>query len=334
MFKQRRLYAALAAGTVVMGATAAAAVVSAGPATAAASSKGTLLMEIPLRTNPSNALMAGGFLTECRELGYKCVAVGTIAVDVPGSNALASAALARGGVKGFADYGFDPETYPFITQVSQQYHLPIVSWHVPIPEGTVKGLTAITNGNPNVGAAEAADGMGAKLGGKGKVAITELSFNTTENSMAKDFTTEMNKKYPNIKVLAPQLEGSDPVAAVTKAVNILEANPGITAAFSTTGGGCNTWTGAESQANVKLTIICMDYVPENLALVESGKVFGVVAQPLFQEGAKAAQILSAAINHQHVSYYNPLPEGLATKANVGQYQKYIDEAIKSGVTGL
>jgi ribose transport system substrate-binding protein len=184
------------AGTPTTGSTQAAA--------QAAGSKGTLLMEIPLRTNPSNALMAGGFLTECKALGYNCEAVGTIAVDVPGSNALAAAALARGGVKGFADYGFDPETYPYMTQVSQQYKIPIVSWHVPIPQGTVTGLTAITDGNPVVGATEAADAMGAKLGGKGTVAITELSFNSTENDMAQNFKTEMNKKYPNITVLAPQ----------------------------------------------------------------------------------------------------------------------------------
>jgi ribose transport system substrate-binding protein len=302
--------------------------------TAAASSKGTLLMEIPLRTNPSTALMAGGFLTECKALGYNCEAVGTIAVDVPGSNALAAAALARGGVVGFADYGFDPETYPYITQVSGQYKLPIVSWHVPIPQGTVKGLTAITDGNPVVGATEAADAMGAKLGGKGTVAITELSFNSTENDMAQNFKTEMTKKFPGITVLAPQLEGSDPTAAVSKAVSILQASPGITAAFSTTGGGCTTWTGAQAQANKKLTIVCMDYTPQNLAMVKSGSVFGLVAQPLFQEGERAAEILNEAITHKSVSYYNPLPEGMATLSNINQYEQYITEAVQAGVQGI
>lgn len=329
----RRVRLAVGAAALFAGTTAFVGVGTAATATAS-SSKGTLLMEIPLRTNPSNALMAGGFLTECRKLGYNCEAVGTIAVDVPGSNALAAAALARGQVRGFADYGFDPETYPYITQVSQQYHIPIVSWHVPIPPGTVKGLTAVTYGIPQVGASEAAKGLGKALGGKGTVAITELSFNTTENSMAANFESSMHKDYPKIKVLAPQLEGADPTAAVTKAVNILEANSGITAAFSTTGGGCNTWTGAEAQANVTLKIICMDYVPQNLALVESGKVYGVVAQPLFQEGAEAADLLNDVILGKHVKYENILPEGLATKANVGQYQTYINQAIKSGVAGL
>ena len=94
------------------------------------------------------------------------------------------------------------------------------------------------------------------------------------------------KEVPERQGVGTQLEGPDPVAAVTKAVNILEAKPGVTAAFSTTGGGCNTWTGAEAQANVHLAVIYMDYVPENLALVQSGTVFGLVTLPLFQEGRK------------------------------------------------
>jgi ribose transport system substrate-binding protein len=290
------------------------------------SSKGTLLMEIPLRTNPSNELMAGGFLTECRKLGYTCEAVGTVAVDIPGSNALASAALAKGGVKGFADYGFDPATYPFMTQVSQQYSVPITSWHVPIPQGTVQGLTAIANGDPTSYGKAAADAMGQQMGGSGTIAISELSYNTTENTVAKSFSGEIKSAYPNITVIAPQLEGADAPTAVTKAVAILQAHPGVTAAFSTTGGGCQTWTGAQSQANKKLTIMCMDYTQQNLDMINSGQVFAVVAQPLFAEGAKMADLLDAAINHTSVSYYNPLDTAIVTKDNVSTYTDYIKQA--------
>lgn len=293
---------------------------------AGSSSKGTLLMEIPLRTNPSNELMAGGFLTECRKLGYECEAVGTVAVDIPGSNALASAALAKGGVKGFADYGFDPATYPFMTQVSQQYKVPITSWHVPITQGTVQGLTAIANGDPTSYGKAAADAMGQQLGGTGTIAITELSYNTTENTVAKSFSDEIKSAFPNITVMAPQLEGADAPSAVTKAVAILQAHPDVTAAFSTTGGGCQTWTGAQSQTNKKLTIMCMDYTQQNLDMINSGQVFAVVAQPLFAEGEKMADLLDAAINHASVSYYNPLDTAIVTKANVSTFTAYISQA--------
>lgn len=300
---------------------------SAAPGGASASTdKGTLLMEIPLRTNPSNQLMAGGFLTQCKKLGYTCEAVGTVAVDIPGSNALASAALAKGGVKGFADYGFDPATYPFMTQVSQQYKIPITSWHVPIPPKTVQGLTAIANGDPSTYGKQAADTLGDQIGGKGTVALTQLSFNSTENAVAKSFSQEMAAKFPGIKLLSPQLEGADAPAAVSKAVAILQAHPDVTAAMSTTGGGCQTWTGAQKQADTKLKIMCMDYVKQNLDLINSGEVLGVVAQPLFAEGAKMADLLDAAIRKQSVSYLNPLPTEIVTKANVSKFEDYITTA--------
>lgn len=299
------------------------------------SHKGTLLMEIELRSNPSDALMAGGFTVECRKLGYKCEVVGSLnALDVPSSNALATAALAAGGVVGFGCYGFEPEAYPFMKQVSGQYHIPIVSWHIPIPQGTATGLTATTLGNPAVGASLAAKAMGKKLGGKGTVAITQASFNTIENAVAKTFTATMKRDYPGITVLAPQVEGTDPGAAVSKATSILVGNQNITGAFSTTGGGATTWSGAAAATGKKITIIGTDYVPQNLALLKSGKVFALMAQPLFQEGEKAAEILNAAVNHKHVSYYNPLPEGLVTAANIGLYEGYINSAIKAGVPGL
>jgi ribose transport system substrate-binding protein len=78
----------------------------------------------------------------------------------------------------------------------------------------------------------------------------------------------------------------------------------------------------------------MDYTPQNLAMVKSGEVFGLVAQPLFQEGERAAEVLNEAITHQTVTYYNPLPEGMATLTNISQYEQYINEAVKAGVQGI
>jgi ribose transport system substrate-binding protein len=292
-------------------------------------------MEIELRSNPSDALMAGGFSVECKKLGYTCEVVGALnTLDVPSSNALATAALSAGGVVAFGDYGFEPEAYPFMKQVSSQYHLPIVSWHIPIKKGAAPGLTATTLGNPAVGASLAAKAMGKKLGGKGTVAVTQASFNTIEDAVAKSFTSTMHKDYPKVTVLAPQVEGTDPASAVSKATSILSGNSQITGAFSTTGGGATTWSSAAAATNRKITIIGTDYVPQNLALLKAGKVFALMAQPLFQEGEKTAELLAQAAQHKKISYYNPLPEGLVTSANIGQYEGYISAAIKAGVPGL
>jgi ribose transport system substrate-binding protein len=323
------LFVALACATLAAGCGSGKASSSANTST----DKGVLLWEQPLRSHPVHKIMQGGFLSECKKLGYTCQIVGTEAVDVPGSNALAQAALAKGNVKGFADYAFDPSTYPFIGQVSQQYKLPVVSWHIPIAQGAAPGLTAIANTDPAAYAKKAADAIGDKLGGAGTVTVTEGSFNTTENLVAKTFTDEMAAKYPNVKVLAPQEEGFDAPKAIAKAVAILQAHPEANAAFSTTGGGPVTWAGAQKQAGRKLTIIGMDYVRQNLDLVKSGEVFAVVAQPLWDEGAKMADLLDAAIKKQTVSYENPLPADIVTADKAQQYYSYLDQADAAAAAG-
>ena len=63
----------------------------------------------------------------------------------------------------------------------------------------------------------AAEAMGAKLDGKGTVAVTVGSFNQTENLVAETFKATMAEKYPDIKVLDPQEEGFDQAQAIAKA---------------------------------------------------------------------------------------------------------------------
>ncbi len=103
------------------------------------------------------------------------------------------------------------------------------------------GLTAVVGADVVQYAKAAAEAMGAKLGGKGTVAVTVGSFNQTENLVAETFKATMAEKYPDIKVLDPQEEGFDAAQAIAKAVAIIQGNPDITGAFSTTGNGPTTW---------------------------------------------------------------------------------------------
>ena len=282
----------------------------------------------PLRNHPVHRIMQAGFLAECKKLGAHCEIVGNPSAtqwDVPSSLSLAAAAMAREHFNAVGVYAGDPALYPFIKKLNKQ-HLPVVSWHFPLKKGTVPGLTAITGCKPDVYARQVAIVMGKEMGGKGTVALTQGGFNPTENLVSKTFTATMKAKYPNIKVLKPQLEDFEPSKAIAKAVGILQANPDVTAAFSTTGNGPETWSGAERQAGKKLTIISMDYVRQNLDLVKSGAVYAIVAQPLFQEGAKTADLLYAAAKGKPISYYNWLPAPIVTKDKTGPYYKLLDQA--------
>jgi ribose transport system substrate-binding protein len=286
--------------------------------------KGKLLWVQPMRNHPVHRIMQGGFLSECRRLGYQCEIVGAEQLDMPATAPLADAVLAKGGIKAIGVYAYDPSTYPFIARWGKDY--PIVSWHIPVREGEAPGLKAVTGTVPTDYAVESARAIGREIGCRGTVAVTEGSFNTVENLVARVFTETMADECPDVKVLKPQEEGFDVPAAKAKAVSILQANPDTVAAFSTTGGGPVTWAGAADQAGKRLTIIGMDYVRQNLDLVKAGRVFAVVGQPLFEEGAKTADLLDQLVAGDQVAYDNPLPATIITRDQVARFEAMLDEA--------
>src|SRR5262249_1825081 len=123
-----------------------------------------------------------------------------------------------------------------------------------------------------------------------------------------------------------QMEGFEPSAAESKAVGILQANPDVTGAFSTTGNGVQTWSGAARKAGRDVVIIGMDYIRQNLDIIKSGAASGTVAQPPYEEGAKAAEIGVALAEGKPVEYLNPLPARVITAADLEPYYKILDEA--------
>jgi ribose transport system substrate-binding protein len=287
-----------------------------------------LLWVQPMRDHPVHRLMQQGFLDKCKELGYNCEIVGNPSAtnwDVAGTLPLAEAAIARTEFDAIGVYGPDPAIFPFISKLARE-GFPIVTWHVLPPEGTVEGLKAATGEDiPNAGA-NAAIAIGEKLGGKGTVAITQGASNDTENLMSDSFRKTLAEKFPDIKTLDTQMEGFEPSAAEAKAVAILQGNPDVNAAFSTTGNGIQTWSGAARKAGRDVVIIGMDYIRQNLDIVKAGDAYGIVAQPLYEESAKTAELLAALAEGKDVPYLNPLPAEVITADELGPYYEILDRA--------
>jgi ribose transport system substrate-binding protein len=296
--------------------------------TSATAQEKALLWVQPMRDHPVHRLMQAGFLDECKKLGYTCEVVGNPSAtnyDVAASIPLAEAALARTKFGAVAVYGPGPEIFPYIGKLGQE-GLPVVTWHVLPPEGSVPGLKAATGEDIPAAGANAAVAMGEKLGGKGTVALTQGSSNDTENAMSASFRATMAEKFPDIKITETQMEGFEPSAAEAKAVGILQANPDVTGAFSTTGNGVQTWSGAARKADREVVIIGMDYIRQNLDIIKSGAAYGLVAQPLYEEGAKTAELAAALAEGKEVPYLNPLPAAVITAADLDPYYAILDGA--------
>ena len=129
----------------------------------------------------------------------------------------------------------------------------------------------------------------------------------------------MKKKYPNVKVLDPIEEGFDTPTAIDRATAIIQANPDIVGAFSTTGAGPSTWAGAQENTGKNIVAIAMDYSRVNLDLVKEGKIYGVIAQPLYAEFAIAAELLDTLLRGGEIEYDNLLEAPLVTQDNIDEY---------------
>ena len=279
-------------------------------------------------SSPVMALMDLGILDACKHFDVDCQLLSGPYTDDATQIANTEQAVALGS-SGLILVPYGPYLQS-ITEASKSTFT--VGIHFPVTDpSTVPGMNAWVAPDVVTYSNQAADTMCAKINDKGVIAITQATFNDTENLVTATFTARMTKKCPDVKILPAQEEGLDSPTAIAKASTILIAHPEITAALSTTGGGSTTWSQALQQAGKKpgdVTVISMDYTRQNLDLVKSGWVYALVGQPLYAENYMAVKLLVDMIRGDPYLYANPLPADIVTKDNVDKYYVYADEVDK------
>jgi len=276
-----------------------------------------------LKSHPTVQLMIGGFLVRAKELGYEPLLFAPDEADSTKAYGLLEAGMAQHKVQGLCQYIFDDSVAQYIKKYADQ-GIPVVTGHTQVDEGKYPGLVAWAAGSAVDYGAESAMVIGEQVGGKGTVAVTEGSFNPTEDAAAQSFIKTMKEKFPDIKVLEPMEEGFDTPTAIQRATAIMQANPDITGAFSTTGAGPSTWAGAQKNTGKKICAIGMDGNRPNLDLVKAGEVYAIVAQPLFEEHAKCAEMLDTILRGGKVEYANLMESPIVTKDKLDPYYKLLD----------
>jgi len=278
----------------------------------------------PLKGHPVHQLTQLAFKEGCKKAGYECEIVGTDGQDIAGTIALAEQCLARDDAAGLAIWAANPAYNSFIEKAGKA-GVPVVLPHFPAPEGSIPGASCIISCDPAEYAREIADRIGQLAGGKGTVAITQGAFIPNENLVAETLTRTLVTKHPEMKVLKPIEEGFDAPGAIAKAVSLLQGNPGIVAAVSTTGGGPVAWANARRETGRDLIVVGMDYTRANLDLVKNGAVYAVVGQPLWEESFGAAELLARAARGERLSWWIKLPAPLITKDKLTSYYELVDK---------
>lgn len=279
-----------------------------------------------LKGHPTLRLWQQGFLDQAQFLGYKTATIASPdTADWAASVALGEQIFATETVGNYGMvFGFVDPTQKDLIKKFGDAGVPVVIGHVEVPQGTYDGLKGWAAFDPVKWAAAAADAIGAKINGTGAVAITEGSFNAVEDAVAKGFADEMKAKFPNVKVLPPQEEGFDPPVAIAKAVAILQANPDVVGAISTTGAGPVTWAGAADQTGRTVYAIGPDMTRPNLDAVRDGKIYGLAAQPGYEEHELAVDMVTQLLCGGTVTYANELPAPIVLKDGLAPYYTIVD----------
>lgn len=277
--------------------------------------------------HPVHQLTQLSFLLGCEELGLDCALATTDETSLESLIAIAEQTIDRPDIKGMTVWCCGlPQLKPAVEK-AQAKGIPVVMLHGPVPRGDFPDNMVVIAADTTKYPVPVAKAMCEALQGQtGSVAITENNHNPTEDAVAKAFAEGMAQYCPDLKVLEPQLEGPEPTQAIAAAVAIMQANPDLIAGFSTTGGGPTTWAGAQKETGKSIVAVGMDYTRVNLDLVKSGQIFGVVAQPLFDECYEAARVLSRLANGEgdKVPYWTELGAPLVTIDNLDPYYEILD----------
>jgi len=193
---------------------------------------------------------------------------------------------------------------------------------------TSKLTSAITTDN-NSGGKDAADFVGKALGGKGEVALLSLSPTaTTQVERISSFEKEIKAAYPGITVLPVQYTAQATSDSETVARSILAAHPGVKAFFGSAEPNAEGVAAALKALSLsgKVINVGFDAGPTEVALLKSGGIQAVVAQPAAEEGADAAQFAYDELtgDTSGITASVQLPDVLITAADASQsaYTKY------------
>ena len=287
--------------------------------------KGTFYFVQNAAWHPVHQLTQQAFLDGCKDVGIVCKLATTDETSLDALVALAEQTVARSDAAGVSMWAGGLPVFKKTIEKAKSKGIPVVLPHFPVEQGFFADNAVQIGADPKEWPVSLAANMCEKLKDKqGSVGITINNHNVTEDTVAEVFGNSMKKFCPHLKILEVQEEGPEPTRAIQVATSIIQANPDIVGALSTTGGGPTTWAGAQKETGKQILAVGMDYTRVNLDLVKNGHVYGAVAQPLYTEMHGAAKLLMELANGSPQPYWTKLDAPLITKGNVDEYYGMLD----------
>ena len=167
-------------------------------------------------------------------------------------------------------------------------------------------------------AAKAADEMGTLLNGTGKIAILEfVPGSATNDQRVKGFKDELTAKYPNIQIVADQVDDSDAAKALSITQNILSAHPDLNGIYAANQPGGEGAAQALSAASLggKVHLISFDASDPLISALQNGTADALVVQNPFKMGFDSTKAMVDQLRNGVQAKDEDTGVTLVTKAN-------------------
>ncbi|MFI6511169.1 ABC transporter substrate-binding protein [Streptosporangium sp. NPDC050855] len=228
------------------------------------------------------------------ELGAELVWRGTATQsDITGQTNILQDFVNR-KVSGIAFAANDTKALAPIVEQAAAAKIPIVSADAGIDP---QSIPLIATDNENA-AGQAADFIGEKLGGKGKVALLPfLATSATSQAREKGFTDRLTEKYPDIEIVAKKYTDGDVNKSLTIMNDVLSAHPDLNAVF-----GLNepSVIGAiralEAKKTKGVTVVGFDNAPDEVKALKAGTVAALVVQDPYKIGYESVMALKKMVD--------------------------------------
>lgn len=223
-----------------------------------------------------------GFEDAAKQFGVKSVYGGTTEYDV-NQAVTAFEQICAKKPAGIAVSCMDADAYEPIINKAMEDGVNIVTFDSDSPNS--KRITFLGTENYNAGAA-AANYIGEKLGGTGKVAAVTTTGQTNINERIKGFSETLAKNYPNIKLVQVVDSGSDEVKCASNVAGLLNKDKDLNYIFCALLLASTGTQQALSEANLtgKIKIVAFDTDNVTLDAIKNGTVDATISQAPYAQG--------------------------------------------------
>lgn len=176
----------------------------------------------------------------------------------------------------------------------------------------------IATNNVKAGAV-AAMTLGKMLGGKGKVGIiAHVAGAQSTIDRSKGFIDTMKEKYPDITVLEVQYSDGDPQKALDKTIDMVRANPDLSAVYATNEGCTLGVANAVDNLGIagKVKVMGFDSTEGIIAFLKAGTIQGFVVQDAYQIGYQGLTTLYNVLKGKKVPNVIDIPVKVVTAENI------------------